>query len=82
MLRQPRSVSKQEKYDYVEEVIKMLDMEDFAEAVVGVPGQGLNVEQRKLLTIGVELAAKPKLREFLALGEFSDSANIHHSPLP
>ena len=60
MLRQPRSVSKQEKYDYVEKVIKMLGMEDFAEAVVGVPGEGLNVEQRKLLTIGVELAAKPK----------------------
>lgn len=65
MLRQPRSVSKQEKYEYVEEVIKMLAMEDFAEAVVGVPGQGLNVEQRKLLTIGVELAAKPKLLLFL-----------------
>ncbi|THX78435.1 putative ABC multidrug transporter [Aureobasidium pullulans] len=65
MLRQPKSVSKQEKYDYVEEVIKMLDMEDFAEAVVGVPGEGLNVEQRKLLTIGVELAAKPKLLLFL-----------------
>ncbi|KAI5241291.1 putative ABC multidrug transporter [Aureobasidium subglaciale] len=65
MLRQPKSVSKQEKYDYVEDVIKMLDMEDFAEAVVGVPGEGLNVEQRKLLTIGVELAAKPKLLLFL-----------------
>lgn len=65
MLRQPKSVSKQEKYDYVEDVIKMLNMEDFAEAVVGVPGDGLNVEQRKLLTIGVELAAKPKLLLFL-----------------
>ena len=65
MLRQPKSVSKQEKYDYVEEVIKMLNMSDFAEAVVGVPGEGLNVEQRKLLTIGVELAAKPKLLLFL-----------------
>ena len=43
----------------------MLDMEDFAEAIVGVPGQGLNVEQRKLLTIGVELAAKPALLIFL-----------------
>ena len=43
----------------------MLDMRDFADAVVGVPGEGLNVEQRKLLTIGVELAAKPKLLLFL-----------------
>jgi ABC-type multidrug transport system ATPase subunit len=65
MLRQPKTVSKQEKHDYVEEVIKMLNMSDFAEAVVGVPGEGLNVEQRKLLTIGVELAAKPKLLLFL-----------------
>lgn len=65
MLRQPKSVSKQEKYDFVEDVIKMLNMEDFSEAVVGVPGQGLNVEQRKLLTIGVELAAKPGLLLFL-----------------
>lgn len=65
MLRQPKSVSKQEKYDFVEDVIKMLAMQDFAEAVVGVPGEGLNVEQRKLLTIGVELAAKPALLLFL-----------------
>jgi len=65
MLRQPKHVSKKEKYDYVEEVIKMLNMGDFASAVVGVPGEGLNVEQRKLLTIGVELAAKPKLLLFL-----------------
>jgi ATP-binding cassette subfamily G (WHITE) protein 2 (PDR) len=65
MLRQPKSVSKEEKYEFVEDVIKMLNMQDFAEAVVGVPGEGLNVEQRKLLTIGVELAAKPALLLFL-----------------
>ncbi|PVI04434.1 ATP-binding cassette transporter ABC1 [Periconia macrospinosa] len=65
MLRQPKTVSKEEKYEYVEEVIKMLNMGDFANAVVGIPGEGLNVEQRKLLTIGVELAAKPKLLLFL-----------------
>ncbi|KKA28728.1 hypothetical protein TD95_004420 [Thielaviopsis punctulata] len=65
MLRQPPNVSKEEKYEYVEEVIRMLNMEDFADAVVGIPGEGLNVEQRKLLTIGVELAAKPKLLLFL-----------------
>ncbi|WPH02729.1 Hypothetical protein R9X50_00559700 [Acrodontium crateriforme] len=65
MLRQPKTVSRKEKYEYVESVIEMLGMEEFAEAVVGVPGEGLNVEQRKLLTIGVELAAKPKLLLFL-----------------
>ncbi|KAH6950400.1 ABC-2 type transporter-domain-containing protein [Ilyonectria sp. MPI-CAGE-AT-0026] len=65
MLRQPKSVNKMEKYEFVEEVIKMLNMKEYADAVVGVPGEGLNVEQRKLLTIGVELAAKPKLLLFL-----------------
>ncbi|KAH7308583.1 ABC-2 type transporter-domain-containing protein [Stachybotrys elegans] len=65
MLRQPASVSKEEKYAFVEEVIKMLEMEDYADAIVGVPGEGLNVHERKLLTIGVELAAKPKLLLFL-----------------
>jgi ABC-type multidrug transport system ATPase subunit len=65
MLRQPKTVSKKEKYEFVEDVIKMLNMQDFAEAVVGIPGEGLNVEQRKLLTIGVELAAKPALLLFL-----------------
>lgn len=64
-LRQPRSVSEAEKREYVEEVIEMLGMKDFAEAVVGCLGEGLNVEQRKLLSIGVELAAKPSLLVFL-----------------
>ncbi|OWP01031.1 hypothetical protein B2J93_6505 [Marssonina coronariae] len=65
MLRQPRAASKEAKHAFVEDVIKMLNMQEFAEAVVGVPGEGLNVEQRKLLTIGVELAAKPALLLFL-----------------
>jgi ABC-type multidrug transport system ATPase subunit len=65
MLRRPKSVSKKEKFEFVEEVIKMLGMEEYANAVVGIPGEGLNVEQRKLLTIGVELVAKPKLLLFL-----------------
>ncbi|KAJ5902585.1 hypothetical protein N7495_003113 [Penicillium taxi] len=65
LLRQSRHVPKKEKYEYVEQVIKVLGMEDFAEAVVGSLGEGLNVEQRKLLSIGVELAAKPSLLIFL-----------------
>jgi ABC-type transport system involved in cytochrome bd biosynthesis fused ATPase/permease subunit len=40
MLRQPAHVSRQEKLDYVEEVIKLLGMEAYADAVVGVPGEG------------------------------------------
>lgn len=65
LLRQPAHVSRQEKIDYVDEVIKLLEMEEYANAVVGILGEGLNVEQRKRLTIGVELAAKPQLLLFL-----------------
>ncbi|KAM0124494.1 hypothetical protein ACHAO1_011013 [Botrytis cinerea] len=65
LLRQPGHVSREEKLKYVDEVIDLLDMELYADAVVGVPGEGLNVEQRKRLTIGVELAAKPQLLLFL-----------------
>lgn len=42
LLRQPASTSKREKFDYVEEVIRLLDMETYAGAVVGVPGEGIN----------------------------------------
>lgn len=65
ILRQPAHVPRQEKIDYCDEVIKLLDMQEYADAVVGVPGEGLNVEQRKRLTIGVELVAKPELLLFL-----------------
>ena len=65
LLRQPEHIPNHEKLAYVEEVINILDMNEFADAIVGVPGEGLNVEQRKRLTIGVELAAKPELLLFL-----------------
>lgn len=61
MLRRTMDVPKSEKIDYVEEVIEMLEMEPFADALIGVPGAGLNLEQRKRVTIGVELAAKPEI---------------------
>ncbi|KAI8156818.1 ZEB2-regulated ABC transporter 1 [Colletotrichum sp. SAR 10_70] len=65
LLRQPATTPKAEKLAYVDEVIKLLDMQEYADAVVGVLGEGLNVEQRKRLTIGVELAAKPPLLLFV-----------------
>ncbi|OAA64160.1 ABC-2 type transporter [Akanthomyces lecanii RCEF 1005] len=65
LLRQPATTPRAEKIAYVDEVIKLLDMQEYADAVVGVLGEGLNVEQRKRLTIGVELAAKPPLLLFV-----------------
>lgn len=64
-LRQPATTPDAEKLDYVEKIIKLLGMSDYAEAMVGKAGRGLNVEQRKKLSIGVELVAKPSLLLFL-----------------
>ena len=64
-LRQPYTVPQSEKYAYVEEVISLLEMEEIADAIIGDPENGLAVEQRKRVTIGVELAAKPELLLFL-----------------
>ena len=65
LLRQPREVPTQEKYDYCETIIDLLEMRDIAGATIGRIGEGLNQEQRKRLTIGVELASKPELLFFL-----------------
>ncbi|KAK7408022.1 Multidrug resistance protein [Neonectria punicea] len=65
LLRQPSRYSRKEKLDYVDVVIGLLDMQEYSDAIIGVPGEGLNVEQRKRLTIGVELAARPQLLLFL-----------------
>ncbi|KAF5019292.1 hypothetical protein F66182_8710 [Fusarium sp. NRRL 66182] len=64
VLRQSCEIPRKEKLRYVDYVIDVLEMQDYAGAVIGVPGEGLNVEQRKRLTIGVELAARPQLLVF------------------
>jgi len=61
VLRQPQTVPMAEKEAYVEKCLLMCGLEKYADAIVGT----LGVEQRKRLTIAVELAAKPKLLLFL-----------------
>ncbi|OLN81879.1 ABC transporter CDR4-like protein 2 [Colletotrichum chlorophyti] len=65
LLRQSAEIPRADKLGYVDKVIRILEMESFADAVIGTPGEGLNVEQRKRLTVGVELAARPQLLVFL-----------------
>ena len=65
LLRQPKEVSTREKYEYCDRIIELLEMTDIAGATVGKIGSGLNQEQRKRVTIGVELASKPELLIFL-----------------
>ena len=64
-LRQPFDTPREEKYAYVEEIISLLELENLADAIIGTPETGLSVEERKRVTIGVELAAKPELLLFL-----------------
>lgn len=64
LLRQSDEIPRSEKLAYVNEVVSVLDMAEYVDAIIGVPGEGLNVEQRKRLTIGIELAARPQLLIF------------------
>lgn len=64
-LRQPFHIPLAEKHAYVEEIIALLELELLADAIIGSPEIGLSVEERKRVTIGVELAAKPELLLFL-----------------
>lgn len=64
-LRQPYETPLAERHAYVEDIIALLEMEPLADCIVGTAEAGLTVEQRKRVTIGVELAAKPELLLFL-----------------
>ncbi|KAG0194498.1 hypothetical protein DFQ28_010582 [Apophysomyces sp. BC1034] len=62
-LRQPAEVSKEDKDCYVEKILQLLEMDDIADAQIGEvdKGFGISVEERKRLTIGMELVGKPQL---------------------
>ncbi|EPQ25677.1 uncharacterized protein PFL1_06749 [Pseudozyma flocculosa PF-1] len=66
LLRQPAHVPRSEKLAYAEEVLRLLELEELADAIIGAPGiGGLGIEHRKRVTIAVELAAKPDSILFL-----------------
>jgi ATP-binding cassette subfamily G (WHITE) protein 2 (SNQ2) len=65
LLRQSRDTPREEKLRYVDAIIELLQLHDIENTLIGRPGAGLSVEQRKRLTIGVELVAKPSILIFL-----------------
>ncbi|KAJ5345619.1 hypothetical protein N7452_003623 [Penicillium brevicompactum] len=65
LLRQPSHIPKAEKLAYVETIINLLELHDISDTLIGQVGSGLNIEQRKRVTIGVELVSKPKILIFL-----------------
>ncbi|PWA46848.1 plant PDR ABC transporter associated [Artemisia annua] len=61
-LRLPKEVSKEEKMLFVQQVMELVELENIKDAIVGLPGvTGLSTEQRKRLTIAVELVANPSI---------------------
>ncbi|XP_027927045.1 ABC transporter G family member 36 [Vigna unguiculata] len=61
-LRLPREVNNEEKMKFVDEVMDLVELDNLKDAIVGLPGvTGLSTEQRKRLTIAVELVANPSI---------------------
>jgi len=61
-LRLPKEVSEREKMIFVNEVMELVELDSLKNALVGLPGvTGLSTEQRKRLTIAVELVANPSI---------------------
>ncbi|KAJ7546115.1 hypothetical protein O6H91_08G025200 [Diphasiastrum complanatum] len=61
-LRLPREVDQNVKEMFVEEIMELVELNSLREAMVGIPGvTGLSTEQRKRLTIAVELVANPSI---------------------
>ncbi|KAL9680966.1 hypothetical protein QQ045_012747 [Rhodiola kirilowii] len=61
-LRLPKEISDEEKQIFVEEVMELVELKNLENAIVGLPGvTGLSTEQRKRLTIAVELVANPSI---------------------
>jgi ATP-binding cassette, subfamily G (WHITE), member 2, SNQ2 len=61
LLRQAHTIPRAEKLAYVDEIVKLLELGPYQDAVV----RSLNVDLKKRLTLGVELCAKPSLLLFL-----------------
>ncbi|KAI3517159.1 hypothetical protein L1887_16368 [Cichorium endivia] len=59
-LRLPPDVTHESRYMFVEEVMNLIELDSLRNSLVGLPGvDGLSTEQRKRLTIAVELVANP-----------------------
>lgn len=65
LLRQSRDTPRADKLAYVDTIIDLLELHDLQHTLIGHVGAGLSVEQRKRVTIAVELVSKPSILIFL-----------------
>lgn len=61
LLRQPKSIPRWAKLADVDRVIAWLDLKHLEDAIVGTPEAGLGLEDRKKLSIAVELVSRPRI---------------------
>ncbi|CAK7326251.1 unnamed protein product [Dovyalis caffra] len=61
-LRLPPEIDMKTKYEFVNQVLETIELDEIRDALVGIPGiSGLSIEQRKRLTVAVELVANPSI---------------------
>ncbi|KAF8011668.1 hypothetical protein BT93_J2067 [Corymbia citriodora subsp. variegata] len=61
-LRLPANIDSETRKMFVEEVMELVELNPLLQALVGLPGvNGLSTEQRKRLTIAVELVSNPSI---------------------
>ncbi|KAL1810495.1 hypothetical protein ACET3Z_027485 [Daucus carota] len=61
-LRLPSEVDTEKRKMFVDEVMELVELDNLKDALVGLPGvNGLSTEQRKRLTIAVELVSNPSI---------------------
>ncbi|OVA16670.1 ABC transporter-like [Macleaya cordata] len=61
-LRLPPEIDPDTKTEFVREVLETIELDRIKDALVGIPGvSGLSTEQRKRLTIAVELVSNPSI---------------------
>ncbi|XVF72817.1 hypothetical protein PTKIN_Ptkin12aG0151000 [Pterospermum kingtungense] len=61
-LRLPTEIDKHKRLEFVKEVLQMIELDEIKDSLVGIPRvSGISLEQRKRLTIAVELVSNPSI---------------------
>ncbi|GFP80386.1 pleiotropic drug resistance protein 3 [Phtheirospermum japonicum] len=61
-LRLDPQIDSKTKYEFIKQVLQTIELDGIKDSLVGMPGvDGLSTEQRKRLTIAVELVANPSI---------------------